>query len=187
MKLDPQIIHYHWVTSSHTTCHLTLTTYAKIKYLRDNNYKKITCVQTCRQRHTLWLSDSSFMSARCVLSEDDWSLKETSSNATFTARADLLLFFIISASPPFPSILFPRALTLPFPLHALLILLQVWCVPSASNSGIISQQFSILIIRMTSAVTFYRHEYLRRFYRKHLGAEFITVCSWILIKGVCVK
>lgn len=134
-----------------------------LKYLKNNNLKNHMRTNVQTERRTLWLSDSSFMSARCVLSEDDWSLKETSSNATFTARADLLLFFIISASPPFPSILFPRALTLPFPQHALLILLQVWCVPSASNSGIISEQFSILIIRMTSAVTLYRHEYPRRF------------------------
>lgn len=63
--------------------------------------------------HTLWIFYSSFLSARFVLSEDDWSLKETSSNATFTAWADLLLFFIISAPPHFPPFYFP------VPLHCL--------------------------------------------------------------------
>lgn len=73
------------------------------------------------ERHTLGRPlYSSFMSVRCVSSENDWSLKEASSNATFTAWADPLPFFIISASAHFPPFYFP------VPLHCLFPCMQCY-------------------------------------------------------------
>lgn len=40
---------------------------------------------------------------------------------------------------------------------------------------------------MTSAVTLHWHDYLEKFAKTYLGAGFISVCSQILIKGLCAK
>lgn len=148
-----------------------------------------TCAYT--ETHALNPFYWSSVSVRCVSSEDDWSLKETSSNATFTAWADLLPFFIISASPHFPAFYFPVPLLCLFPCTQYYCSFSSGCVPNASKSGIISEHLRPLNNKewagLTFPVTLHCRDYLEKVAKIYLGAEFISVRSRILLKGLCPK
>lgn len=65
------------------------------------------------------------------------------------------------------------------------------CVPNALKSGIISEQFKRLNNKewagLASPVTLHWRDYLEKVAKIYVGAEFISVCSWVVIKGLCAK
>lgn len=101
--------------------------------------KKHACTCAITEKH-MAVFYSSFMPARCVSSEDDWSLREAFSNATFTAWADLLPFFIFLAFPHFLSFYSPVPLHCLFPRAQYYYTFGSGFVPNTWKCGIISEQ-----------------------------------------------